>query len=161
MASEKQQALAYLFAQLRATEDHRIARQLENKIWCWWMQSGDDALDQTLMRGFVAMSEGALTEAIRLFTEVIETLPDFAEGWNKRATAYYLRGDYKASVDDIQKTLVLEPRHFGALSGWATICAHLGDDEGTLYALEKLLEIYPHQPSVVDEIRAIHRRLGR
>ena len=159
MASEKEQALSHLFATLQNTEDHGLARRLENKIWYWWMQSGQEAIAQKLMRGFVMMSEGALTEAIQLFTEVIEVRPDFAEGWNKRATAYYLNGDYDASLQDIFRTLSIEKRHFGALSGLASIYLANNDYKEALRVLEYMLLICPSQPGLEEQVHELYQRL--
>jgi tetratricopeptide (TPR) repeat protein len=106
--------------------------------------------------GTRAMAQGRLKEAIAIFDRVVTTLPDFAEGWNKRATAHYLNEDYTASVIDIERTLALEPRHFGAISGMGLIFMARGDQAGALRAFEEVLKIHPHArgaKALVEELR--------
>jgi tetratricopeptide (TPR) repeat protein len=94
------------------------------------------------------MAKGALPDARSSFDQVIAIAPDFAEGWNKRATVAYMQGDFDSSVHDIQKTLALEPRHFGALSGLALIYENLGKEETALDILLQVKEIYPGMPGL-------------
>ncbi|MGB3617884.1 MAG: hypothetical protein WBA12_07170 [Catalinimonas sp.] len=145
---EKQHLLDQLFAQLRTATDTSEAGEIERQIWHLWMESGDEHQSRQLRHGFELMRWGLHDEACRVFTGVIKALPDLAEGWNKRATAHYLRGHYKASIEDIEETLRREPRHFGALSGWAMICRQLGDRAGELRALRALYALCPQQQDV-------------
>ena len=84
-------------------------------IWDIWSIVENVEAQEIFDEGNNMMDRGSLEEAITLFTQVIDLKPDFAEGWNKRATVFFLKGDLEASISDIQKTLELEPRHFGAL----------------------------------------------
>jgi tetratricopeptide (TPR) repeat protein len=89
--------------------------------------------------------------------------PNFAEGWNKRATVYYMMGDFDASVADIQKTLTLEPRHFGALSGLGLIYDALDKPAAAVKVWQKALEINPHMQSIrhrIEEIQAEEKGKG-
>jgi tetratricopeptide (TPR) repeat protein len=86
-------------------------------------------------------------------------MPSFAEGWNKRATVYYLMGDFKASVGDIEHTLELEPRHFGALSGLGLIYMNMGKDQAALRAFRKTLEINPHLPAIRERADELAKKL--
>jgi hypothetical protein len=88
-----------------------------------------------------------------------EQRPTWAEGWNKRATAHYLRGGYRASLLDIQETLRLEPRHFGALSGWAAMQQLLGDERGALRILQRLSRLCPQMPGLQARIRDLRDQL--
>ena len=99
------------------------------------------------------------TRAIAEFDQLIAAAPAYAEGWNKRATAYYLRGEYRASLLDIAETLRREPRHFGALSGWATILRQLGEARRALRVLNRLAELCPHLPGLAEQRRELREWL--
>ncbi|TGE21365.1 hypothetical protein E5K00_13835 [Hymenobacter aquaticus] len=137
-----------LFARLRVATAPQEIEALQNGIWQLWLTTGDWQQDKELEIGLRALAAGDYTAAIGVFSRLIEWQPGFAEGWNKRATAYYLRGEYRASLLDIAQTLRLEPRHFGALSGWATILQTLGDYRGTRRVLKRLEAICPHFPGL-------------
>jgi tetratricopeptide (TPR) repeat protein len=96
---------------------------------------------------------------IAIFDRVVTTLPDFAEGWNKRATVHYLNEDYTASVIDIERTLVLEPRHFGAISGMGLIFMARGDEAGALRAFEEVLKIHPHARGAKARVEELRKKL--
>ncbi|TGE16105.1 tetratricopeptide repeat protein [Hymenobacter elongatus] len=141
-------ALDDLFAQLRVATAPAEIEALQNGIWHLWLITGNVQLDKQLETGLRALAAADYTQAIGIFTQLLEERPDFAEAWNKRATAYYLRGEYRASLLDIAQTLQREPRHFGALSGWATILHVLGDYRGALRVLKRLEVLCPHLPGL-------------
>lgn len=120
-ADQSDERLEELFDRLRTTADPLEAQIIEVQIWQIWIDSGRDDINALVDEGSRSMVQGLLKEAIAIFDRVVITLPDFAEGWNKRATAHYLNGDYTASMIDIERTLALEPRHFGAISGMGLI----------------------------------------
>ena len=105
------------------------------------------------------MNTNRLDDAVERFTELIAAAPNFAEAWNKRATAYYLMERYEDSVRDIERTLALEPRHFGAISGMGLIFLQLGDEVGALDAFEKVLEIHPHARGARFHVERLRERL--
>ncbi|MFQ5902310.1 MAG: tetratricopeptide repeat protein [Candidatus Binatia bacterium] len=105
------------------------------------------------------MSRRNYEEALVSFNKVVEADPDFAEGWNKRATVYYLMGEFVASVRDIERTLTLEPRHFGALSGLGLIYLALGEDRLALEAFEAALKVNPHLPGAQAHAEEVRWRL--
>lgn len=109
------------------------------------------ALDKELEAGMRAMHADDYTLAIKLFSSIILLNPDSAEGWNKRATAHYLRGEYRASLADIAETLRREPRHFGALWGQLNIMRQLGEYERALNILSRLSGICPHLPGLNEQ----------
>jgi hypothetical protein len=149
-----------LFVDLRTTSDPHQLEMIEEKIWRNWMQSGDADIDDLLDQGTAAMESGRLEEAIRFFDIITTKMPDFPEAWNKRATAYYLEGDFEASLEDIENTLALEKRHFGALSGLSLIYSALGDHARALSALEAVYEIYPHKAGLKERIEELKAKLG-
>ncbi len=105
------------------------------------------------------MTDGRNEEALAAFTKATDTQRDFAEAWNKRATANYLLGRYEASVLDIQKTLELEPRHFGALSGLGLINLALGREREALKAFEAARQIHPFLPGSETHIRELREKI--
>ncbi len=146
-----------LFARLKASGDAPGAADIEGRIWAIWIHRGVAEVDRDMAHGIIAMQQGDLEAALSRFDDVVERAPDFAEGWNKRATVYYLMGDFDASVADIKRTLALEPRHFGALSGMGLIYDALGEPAAAVKVWEKALEINPHMPNIrrrIDQIRA-------
>ncbi len=96
-----------------------------------------------MLKAIVAMDTGVLNQAFGYLDEIIKRDPDYAEGWNKRATVFYMIDDYDKSLADIQKTLELEPRHFGALAGLGMIMIKLGDKQRALQAFERAYAVDP------------------
>ena len=142
-ADQRDPRLPGLLAALAEASDPEQALPIEGAIWGIWLDGGDRALNELMARGVEAMGANRLRDAAERFTELILAAPEFAEAWNKRATVYYLMDRYEDSVRDIKRTLALEPRHFGAISGMGLIFLERGDEEGALGAFEKVLEIHP------------------
>ncbi|MDW8465809.1 MAG: tetratricopeptide repeat protein [Chloroherpetonaceae bacterium] len=149
-----------LFEQLKNAESEEVATFVENLIWELWMTSEREEINVLMARGIEEMRESNYARAIQVFTAITELAPDFPEGWNKRATAYYLKGDFAKSVKDIERTLALEPRHFGALSGLGLIYSALGNDQAALRAYEAVLEIHPQQKTLRKYVEELRRKLG-
>lgn len=133
----------------------------ESAIWQVWMRSGDPAVDKLLNDGIRQMQDGHMGQALDSFTRVIERMPQFAEGWNKRATAYYLIGDYDRSLKDCDQVIERNPAHFGALSGYGLIYVAKGELETALGYFERALELNPNMPGVQQSIELIQYRLGK
>jgi Tfp pilus assembly protein PilF len=144
-----------LFMALKATTDADEADQLEAGIWALWGLSGDDEIDQLMTIGINALGDGDGETALTAFNEIISRAPDYAEGWNKRATLFYLAGEHELAISDIKKTLALEPRHFGAYSGLGLVYMALGEERKALDAFEKALEIHPHMDGAESHIREL------
>jgi tetratricopeptide (TPR) repeat protein len=151
--------LAPLFHALKTATSADQAEIVEARIWALWTQSGDKGIDRLMASGLAAMAGKRYDDALAAFTEIIEQKPDFAEGWNKRATLYYLLGDYQRSTEDVEKTLALEPRHFGALSGLGLIALALGEERQALEAFEAALLIHPHMTGADTHIRALREKV--
>ena len=156
---QNDERLPELFNRLRNTSDPLEAQIIEADIWRIWVDSGLDDMNALLQEGILAMGQGRLKKSIAIFDRVVTTLPDFAEGWNKRATAHYLNEDYTASVIDIERTLALEPRHFGAISGMGLIFMARGDDAGALAAFEEVLNINPNARGARMHVEALRKKL--
>ncbi|MFN3644836.1 MAG: tetratricopeptide repeat protein [Gemmobacter sp.] len=145
-----------LLAEL-ARPDHKAWRRTEREILREWSKSGSAAMDLLLQRGRQAMREGDHAAAIAHLTALVDHAPDFAEGWNARATAYFGAGLYGPSVDDIARTLSLNPSHWGALSGLGLILEETGFKPRAIDAYRAALTIHPH----LEGIRARLDRLIR
>ena len=159
-ANQNDTRLDSLFSQLQITRSGQKARTIEKFIWKIWRESGDESVDQLMVDGVKAMGGGNYEGALIAFSSIVKGAPNFAEGWNKRATLYWLMGDFEKSVEDINRTLALEPRHFGALSGLAMIRESQERPLDALQAFERALEIYPAMPNAAERIRKLNRQLG-
>lgn len=143
-----------LFSDLAAS-DRPAAARIEREIWSEWSKSGSPAMDLLLQRGRDAMAAGDFQAAIEHLTALTDHAPDFAEGRNALATAYFQAGEYGPSIDEIARTLTLNPRHFGALSGLGTIFEELGDSARALQAYRAALAIHPHLQRVEASIKRL------
>ena len=156
-ASQDDARLDGLFARLQAESDSVEADEVAAQIWKIWTRHGAPEVDRIMALGIVAMNTGDLGRALQAFDVVVNLAPEFAEGWNKRATVFFYLKNYEASIGDIRRTLALEPRHFGALSGLGLVTTELGEDKAALRAFESALEVNPHMDHArrrVQELRA-------
>ena len=133
--------------------------RIEQEIWIEWSKSGSPAMDLLLERGRQAMNEGAPDLAIEHFTALIDHAPDFAEGWNARATAYWAAGDLGPAVSDIGHALELNPRHFGALSGLGMIFEELRRPQKALEVYRMVLTLHPHADGVPEAVERLEAEL--
>ena len=134
-----------LFLKLKLSDNAVLARNYESKIWKIWLNSGSsDASNNQMQIGLKLMENGQLVHAKKVFEEISIKDPNWAESYNKIATIKFLKGDYSGSINDIQKTLKLEPRHFGAISGLVQINIILKNYEQALKNLEYVLKIHPN-----------------
>ena len=137
------QQLDVLFSRLKRQADPEAAQHIADSINELWRDSGSATVDLLMKWSEKAAGEKHYATALDLLDQVTVLAPDYAEGWNERATVHFLMNDYNRSMSDIDKTLSLEPRHFGALSGMASIFKTLGKDRLAMESLEKVLAIYP------------------
>lgn len=130
-----------------------IERDLMNQ----WSRSGSAAMDLLLQRGRDAMETGETDEAIAHFTALTDHAPEFAEGWNGRATAYFNKGLYGPALEDIRRALVLNPNHYQAMIGFGIILEETGDKGAALEAFRKAASIHPHREDVAEAIERLER----
>jgi len=142
-------------------EDEGVRGLAESAVWQVWSRSGDARADALLKKGIGHMEQGRMGAAVEDFSRVIEMHPEFAEGWNKRATAYYLMGDLEQSLRDCDEVMRRNPDHFGALSGYGLIYVQRGELERALEYFERALEINPNLHGVQQTIDLIHYKLGK
>ncbi|WP_084462612.1 tetratricopeptide repeat protein [Oceanibaculum pacificum] len=146
-----------LFQQLKNAKDPAVAKLLEAQIWHIWTWTDIEDVNLLMRMGIGAMEREDYEAALLHFGEMVRIAPDFAEGWNKRATVYYLQGNYTASVIDIERVLEIEPKHFGALAGLGLIYLQLDRKKPALRAFQKALEIHPNMPNARDAVKDLQR----
>jgi tetratricopeptide (TPR) repeat protein len=140
-------------------EDRGVRALAETALWAVWSRSGDDAIDSLLEIGVAQMRERQVEASVETFTEIIRRRPEFAEGWNKRATAYYLLGEWRRSAADCDEVLKRNPQHFGALSGYGMIWLRLDQPARALERFEQALAVNPNLDSVRETIDALRAAL--
>ncbi|MEH6545856.1 MAG: tetratricopeptide repeat protein [Sneathiella sp.] len=146
-----------LFSALSETDNYNEGKVIERSIWTIWLTSGSDTIDFLMAQGMNYMSQGALAKSLTLFTSIIKIDPEYSEAWNKRATVLFLMGEFDASVEDIGRTLELEPRHFGALSGLGQIFDRQDIDAGAISAYQKAVALNPHMPGVKERMKQLKK----
>lgn len=161
VADQNHPELEPLFEALKESDDLIEMAELQNQIWVHWYTLPPESteLQSIFDLGMSALQFAQPEMAITHFTRVIEAAPEFAEAWNRRATTYYMVGNLDASLQDIQATLALEPRHFGALSGLSMIFESTGDLERAIRAETLLLDLMPNNPMVQSRLDGLKSRL--
>ena len=144
-----------LFAQLHKSDDAKTAKIIEKAIWGLWSRSDSPTANALMQQASRALAAANFAVSIKLLDTAIELKPDFAEAWNKRATAFYLDRQFDKSLADIERVLELEPRHFGALSGLGLIHRELGDEAAALKAFRRALVIHPHLPAATRAVKEL------
>lgn len=154
-ADQTDSRLQDLFAVLQQTEDLVLIRNTENQIWDIWLQHSNTDVEKLMQLGIQRMNIANYTEALVIFNGIIESYPEYAEGWNKRATLYYVVGNYDASIEDIEQTLELEPRHFGALSGLGLVYIQRNELSKAKQAFESLVKVHPNSPNAKENLKTV------
>lgn len=152
--------LESLFTDLKQTSAANEGSAITRQIWKVWDQAPDDEAQLIFNRGVAFMAQEDYRSSLISFTQVTQLNPDFAEAWNRRATLLYILGAFELSLQDIERTLDLEPRHFGAISGRGQI--YMRQDKLLLArkAFEQALDINPHLDGVKINIKNIDRLLS-
>jgi tetratricopeptide (TPR) repeat protein len=144
----------------RLSDDEEPVRAAaSDAIWQIWSRSGDPAIDQLFAKGVEQMHSGALDAALGVFNEIVSRKPAFAEGWNKRATVYFLLGENEKSLHDCDEVFKRNPNHFGALSGAGQIHLQLGNLKQALEFFKRALKVNPSLENIEQVIPLIERRL--
>jgi tetratricopeptide (TPR) repeat protein len=159
VGADRTPGLDFLFGALKAAPDEASARHVEARIWALWLQTPSDTAALLMMRAKVAMDAQQMDVALKLLDAVVKLRPDYVEGWNRRATLYYLRNDYAHSLEDIEQVLVREPRHFGALAGLGMIMQDLGDEKRALDAFRKALAVDPYLEKVPELVKTLSEKV--
>lgn len=158
-ADQTDSRLGGLFSELLAAPTPKAAAELEARIWSIWSETGNPELDKIYEIGNQALALGDLATSLKIFDAIVAQAPDFAEGWNKRATIHFMLGNYRESIADIDRTLALEPHHFGALSGLGLVNLQLDRDEAALDAFERVLRVSPQSATAKANIEFVKQRI--
>ena len=161
-ADQNDPQLGVLFSLLQepATTESEAA-EVTSQIWQKWLESDNEDVDKLMTLGIHAMNRLALPEAVIIFSKVIELAPDFAEGWNKRATVYYMMREFQLSTADVKNTLKLEPRHFGALSGQGMIYVQTDNNHAAIEFFKRALEVNPSMSALRENIEYLEQELKK
>ncbi len=141
--------------------DEEVRDLAQQAVWQIWARSGDQEVDRLYQAGVQQMTVGDMQQSIATFTHIIELKPDFAEGWNKRATLYFVVGDMRKSLADCDEVIKRNPYHFGALAGYAQIYFRLEYYERALEYSRRALEVNPNMEAVRQNIRVIERLIAQ
>ena len=141
-------------------DDDELVRALaENSLWQVWSRSGDREVDALFQIGVEQMNQRDAPAAIETFSRIIQKKADFAEGWNKRATIYFLVGEYAKSLKDCDEVMKRNPSHFGALAGYGQIYLQLDEPERALEYFQRALTINPNLRGVEVAVEQLKRLL--
>lgn len=154
------QRLDTLFAELKKTSDADKAKDIADRIRLEWQDSGSASVNLLMQWASKAVESNKQAIALDLYDQAIALAPDYVEGWNQRATLHYQMGNYRKSMSDINRVLILEPRHFGALAGMAAILSTSGKDELALRAWEQFLAVYPADRKAQEQFGEIEEKLA-
>ncbi len=156
----RQASLDELFSRLKMETDSKRAKHIERAIWKRWAQSGSDTIDLLMNWSAIAMKQEKWATAFDLLDQVVVLAPHYAEGWNRRATLYFLRSQYGKSMHDIEQVLKLETRHFGAMAGLGNILQRLDNDTRALVMWKHVLEIYPGNKNAQKAVKILEEKLS-
>lgn len=149
-----------LFGKLKRERNAKAAERIAGNIWAEWNNSGSSSIDAMMIWSQQALEAKKFDVALDFLDQVVTLQPGYAEGWNRRATVHFMMRNYRKSMADIEKTLELEPRHFGALSGMAQIMATSGKDQLALLAWQRVLDIYPMMRNAQNEVSRLSEELA-
>ena len=153
--------LTGLFEELYTSTTEIRINEITKKIWDIWHETNDYSIQPDFNRGIESMQRNDLSMSISFFTRVIEKKPEFAEAWNKRATVYFMVGEFDKSMLDIKETLKLEPRHFGAMDGMGLIFMHLQQYDEAIKIYNQMLKIFPNNQSIKDKKKLMESYLSK
>ena len=158
-ADQTDDRLETLFITLSSSSDKQVIRSTENQIWDIWFAHPNSDVERLMQIGVQRMNANRQSEAMIIFSQLVENFPDYAEAWNRRATLHYILGNYQESIDDIERVLSLEPRHFGALSGLGLVYLQLDQLRKAKEAFEDLIKVHPNSPNARENLRRVNEDL--
>ncbi len=144
--------LERLFGELKRANNEQAAQRVSARIRQEWNRSGSASVDLLMLWAQKAIDDDRNDVALDLLDQVVTLSPDYAEGWNRRATLHFSMNQYGKSMADLERVLRLEPRHFGALGGLATILSESGRKEAAMNAYQRLLDVYPMMRKAQSEL---------
>lgn len=159
VADQQDARLDDLFKRLKATKDAAEGSTLTRKIWQIWFTAPSRKIHLMMINGQSLLHRGRLGESIAQFSAVTRLAPKFAEGWNRRAVARFIGGDFDGSLKDILQVLSLEPRHFGALAGMGAVYVKRKQLRNAIAAYRRAITVNPHQPLVRLRLEGLEKQL--
>jgi tetratricopeptide (TPR) repeat protein len=159
LATQTDPDLDAVFSRLQETHDPVEAENLQKYIWRLWVKTDNRAVRELFEESREMLLRNDYLTALGLASQIVQLAPDHAEGWNLRATIFYALGDYDSSIADVEKTLMLEPRHFGALVGLGMMYVDMGRDKEALSAFRRALAVNPHLDQARQRIKSMTREL--
>ena len=161
-ADEKKEEIDRLFIQLKSAINFENSKKIEDKIWdLWTTHPSKENLTKLLADGSSAMMENNLETALDKFTEITKLDPSWAEAWNKRATVLYLMGKYELSQADIDKVLMIEKRHFGALTGQGLVQTALKNYQKAIDSYIEAHKVHPFMKSPIIMIEQLQLQIKK
>jgi tetratricopeptide (TPR) repeat protein len=142
-------------------EEAGVRALAEHALWEIWSRSSDPAVDKLFRQGVGQMNRGSNQAAIATFSRIIARKPAFAEGWNKRATIYFIVGEYRKSLKDCDEVIKRNPYHFGALSGYGQIYLKLNQPQRALEYFRRALELNPNLPGVAAAVEQLEHLIAQ
>ncbi|OLP53576.1 hypothetical protein BJF92_05300 [Rhizobium rhizosphaerae] len=159
-SDDRKATLNALFDALKRERNPEKAREISGQIRLEWAESGSATVNFLMLQAAKAIAENRQTSALDFYDQVIALAPDYSEGWNGRATLHYQMNNYRKSMSDINHVLQIEPRHFGALAGMATILTTMDKPELAVRVWEKFLEIYPAERKAQEELNTLQEKVA-
>lgn len=157
LSDDRDERLATLFETLTTTKNPFLAKKAEEEILKTWSRSDSETINLLMQWATGAIEKREFGKALDFLDNIIRLEPNFAEGWNKRATVYYMQQELGRSIADVEQTLALEPRHFGALAGLGLMLRDMGQSEEALFALRQALEANPTLDRVREAITKLEK----
>jgi tetratricopeptide (TPR) repeat protein len=156
---DRTRSLDFLFGALKIAPDDATAKAIEERIWSAWSASRSDTANLLMTRVKTAIETKDLDLAVTLLDAIVKVKPDYVEGWNRRATIFYMKKDYGRALADIRQVLKREPRHFGALAGFGLILQDVGDDKQALEVYRRALAVYPRMERIPDLVKTLQEKI--
>ncbi|WOS62256.1 tetratricopeptide repeat protein [Sinorhizobium fredii] len=159
LATPKQR-LDALFLDLKKERDENKARELADRIRLEWQDSGSATVNLLMQSADKAITDEKKPVALDILDQVIALAPNYVEGWNRRATLHFQMGNYRKSMSDIYRVLAIEPRHFGAIAGMATMLEAAGKNELAMRAWQQFLDVYPSDRKAQEQFGELAEKLA-
>ncbi|AWM26425.1 hypothetical protein N181_15660 [Sinorhizobium fredii USDA 205] len=159
LATSKQR-LDALFMDLKKERDENEARELADRIRLEWQDSGSATVNLLMQSADKAITDDKKPVALDILDQVIALAPNYVEGWNRRATLHFQMGNYRKSMSDIYRVLAIEPRHFGAIAGMATMLEAAGKNELAMRAWQQFLDVYPSDRKAQEQFGELAEKLA-
>lgn len=155
-----EQRLDALFLDLKKERDENKARELADRIRLEWQESGSATVNLLMQSADKAITDDKKPAALDILDQVIALAPNYVEGWNRRATLHFQMGNYRKSMSDINRVLAIEPRHFGAIAGMATMLEAAGKNELAMRAWQQFLDVYPSDRKAQEQFGELAEKLA-